>query len=108
MDKTSGNHNEHTGCITDYAIVSIQDNGTIFSLRIMDCESGDGFLVNKELEKNILDGKMNDLCNTEFTKLEKYTVEGAPSVVRYEGELYIEYDIIYSVMIKLQSNEFNQ
>lgn len=101
-------YNEHNGYITNFATLSIQDNGTIFSLRIMDCEIGDGFYVNKELEKTILDGKMNDLCNTASTKLEKYTIEGTPSVVKYDEELYIEYDIIYSVMIKLQSNEFNQ
>lgn len=87
-------YNIADGYITDFVRVSVNDDGSVLGLSIfnvsLDCSM---VTINKDLEKELLNLKLNDIYTTDTTKYIDYEISFPPQIVVYNGKLYTQHHI---------------
>lgn len=87
-------YNQIAGYMTDYALVSVDENGAVFACKIRNLPVDDISLnIDKNLEKELIELKMKDIYSSETTEYKAYKDCYPPNVRMYNNELCIEYHI---------------
>ncbi len=85
-------YNMENGYITDFTKVSVSYEGEVFGFSINDLNADNLSLnVDKSLENELLSMKLKDIYDTPDTKYESFDIEFTPNIVRYDGELFVNY-----------------
>lgn len=82
------------GYITDFVDVAVDDDGSLFALKIGGyCGEKLDFKVDKNFEDRMINLKLKDIYTTSTTEYISYNCNFTPRVVTYSGEPYVLYQV---------------
>lgn len=85
-------YNTVDGCISDRFRFSVYDDGSLFAVRTFDSGVGDIKMdIDNEKVKEIVELKLKDVYDTDKCEYVSFTTYHVPSVIKYNGEVCIEY-----------------